>query len=115
MSDRTIALTIDIGLRLLPQPPIPIVMPDRSSATTSSSVHRLSVIVSRGLRPRTPSPCGSLAVARPACPRSARSSVRIGRALVDERVAVLVGHTREVQFEREPLLEAVAALDVPQV
>jgi len=43
-SERRIARTIDIGLRRDPQPPMPIVMPSRSSATTSSSVQRLSVM-----------------------------------------------------------------------
>ena len=38
------ARTIDIGLRREPQPPIPMVMPSSSSATTSSSVMRLSAI-----------------------------------------------------------------------
>lgn len=32
----------DMGFRRLPHPPMPIVMPERSSATTSSSVARLS-------------------------------------------------------------------------
>src|SRR5205807_10268700 len=35
---------IDIGLRREPQPPMPIVIPSRSSATTSFSVVRLSAI-----------------------------------------------------------------------
>ena len=38
-----IARTMLIGLRRDPQPPMPIVMPSRSSATTSSSVIRLSL------------------------------------------------------------------------
>ena len=38
------ARTMDMGLRREPQPPIPIVIPSRSSATTSSSVRRLSVV-----------------------------------------------------------------------
>ena len=33
---------MDMGLRRLAHPPMPIVMPERSSATTSSSVHLLS-------------------------------------------------------------------------
>ena len=37
------ARTMLIGLRREPHPPIPMVMPSRSSATTSSSVIRLSV------------------------------------------------------------------------
>ena len=36
------ARTSDIGLRRDPQPPMPMVMPLLSSATTSSSVMRLS-------------------------------------------------------------------------
>ena len=39
------ARTMLIGLRREPHPPIPIVMPSRSSATTSSSVIRLSTTV----------------------------------------------------------------------
>ena len=42
-SERRIARTIDIGLRREPHPAMPMVMPSRSSATTSSSVMRLSV------------------------------------------------------------------------
>ena len=37
------ARTMLIGLRREPQPPMPMVMPSRSSATTSSSDMRLSV------------------------------------------------------------------------
>jgi hypothetical protein len=36
-----------------------------AAASTSSTVTARSVIVARGLRPRTPSACGSLALARP--------------------------------------------------
>ena len=39
--DRPMARTRAMGLRRDPQPPIPIVMPSRSSATTSSGVIRL--------------------------------------------------------------------------
>src|SRR5438094_5951689 len=35
---------IDIGLRLEPHPPMPTVIPSRSSSTTSASVVRLSAI-----------------------------------------------------------------------
>ncbi|SKV80863.1 Uncharacterised protein [Mycobacteroides abscessus subsp. abscessus] len=42
MSERRIARTKAIGLRREPQPPRPMVIPLRSSATTSSSVVRLS-------------------------------------------------------------------------
>src|SRR5438445_3656297 len=38
------ARTIDIGFRRDPQPPMPMVMPSSSSATTSSSLMRLSAI-----------------------------------------------------------------------
>ena len=44
---RRIARTSDIGLRREPQPPMPIVIPDRSRATTSSSDIRLSAKTSR--------------------------------------------------------------------
>jgi hypothetical protein len=46
MSERRIARMIDIGLRRLPHPPMPIVIPDRNSETTSSSVIRLSLLTS---------------------------------------------------------------------
>ena len=38
----------------------------------------------------------------------------VGVALVDERVAVLVGDPGEVELEREALLEAVRLLHVPR-
>jgi len=41
-SERIISRTSDIGLRREPQPPMPIVIPSRSSAMTSCSVVRLS-------------------------------------------------------------------------
>src|SRR5438270_11657046 len=71
---------IDIGLRREPHPPMPIVIPSRSSATTSVSVVRLSAI-----------------------------------RLLHERVPRPITLPRQVQLEREPLLEAVAALDVHRV
>jgi hypothetical protein len=37
------ARTSDIGLRRDPQPPMPTVIPSRSSAISSSSVKRLSI------------------------------------------------------------------------
>ena len=83
------ARTMHIGLRRDPQPPMPMVMPSRSSATTSSSVMRLSGIA--------------------ACLLG-----RVGVALLDERVAELVGHAGQVELEREALLEAVGALHVPR-
>src|SRR6185295_13078717 len=79
--------TTDIGLRREPHPPIPTVMPERSSATASSSVQRLSFTSRR----------------------------RVGAALGDEGVAVLVGDAGQVELEREALLVAVRPLDVPQV
>ena len=62
------ARTMLIGLRRDPQPPMPMVMPSRSSATTSSSVIRLS----------------TTSLLR-------RYSDGVGVALLDERVAQLVG------------------------
>src|SRR5581483_9057134 len=44
-SERRISLTTDMGLRRLPHPPNPIVIPSRSSATTSASVRRLSILL----------------------------------------------------------------------
>ena len=41
-SVRRSARTTDIGLRREPHPPMPMVIPERSSATASSSVQRLS-------------------------------------------------------------------------
>src|SRR6476659_9304538 len=83
------ARTMLIGLRREPHPPIPMVMPSRNSATTSSSVMRLSA---------------TLLLFR-----------RVGVALVDERVAQLVGDAGEIELEREALLEPIGALDIPQV
>ncbi len=54
MSDRRRARTRDIGLRREPQPPIPIVIPERSSDTTSSSVMRLSAMDILPLQPVSP-------------------------------------------------------------
>src|SRR5436190_18954325 len=87
--ERRISRTIDMGLRREPQPPMPMVMPSRNWATTSSSVSVLS---------------------------GTKASLReLGVALVDERVARLVGHARQVELEGEALLEAVAALHVDGV
>src|SRR5258706_4164710 len=79
-----------MGLRREPQPPMPIVMPSRSSATTSSSVMRLSLIV-----------------------RCLLDGIWV--AALDERVAQLVGHAGQVELEGEALLVAVRTLHVPQV
>src|SRR5512132_1287350 len=76
---RAMARTSDIGLRRLAQPPMAMVMPDASRATTSSSVISLS----------------------------AMSAGRVGVAALDEGVPVLVGHPRQVELEGEALLEAV--------
>ena len=43
-SERQMARTTAMGLRREPQPPMPIVMPERSSPTMSSTVVRLSAI-----------------------------------------------------------------------
>src|SRR4051794_31710677 len=86
--DRAIARTSAIGLRREPQPPMPIVMPSRSSATTSSIVARLSA---------------TAVVFRPVL------------APVDEGVARRVARTGEVELEGEPLLEPVGATDVDRV
>src|SRR3954470_18494089 len=84
--DRAIARTNAIGLRRDPQPPMPSVMPSRSSPTTSSIVIRLSGI--RLLPLVTP---------------------------LDERVARLVARAGEVELEREPLLEPVGPAHVDGV
>src|SRR4029453_15393744 len=68
-------------------PPMAMVMPDASRATTSSSVISLS----------------------------AMSAGRVGVAALDEGVPGLVGPPRQVGLEGAALLEAVAALHVPQV
>src|SRR3954464_6073837 len=73
-----------------PQPPMPIVMPSRSSPTTSSIVARLSAI-------------RRVVLAFPVL------------APVDEGVARLVARTGEVELEREALLEAVGLPDVDRV
>src|SRR3954449_9549250 len=89
-SDRTIARTIDMGLRLLPHPPIPIVMPSRSWATTSSSVNLLSVVTLRSL-------------------------LELRFPLGHKGVARFIAHARQIQLEREALLEAVGPLHVHRV
>src|SRR3954453_22826702 len=84
--ERAIARTSAIGLRREPQPPMPIVMPSRSSPTTSSMVARLSAIVFLPVL-----------------------------ALVDERVPRLVTRAGEVELEGEALLEAVGPSHVNRV
>src|SRR3954447_23661140 len=86
--DRAIARTSAIGLRREAQPPMPMVMPSRSSVTTSSIVARLSA---------------TAVVFRPVL------------APVDEGVARLVARTAEVELEGETLLEPVGATDVDRV
>src|SRR5215467_8120527 len=86
------ARTSAIGLRRDPQPPIPIVMPERSSATTSSALSTAAVT------PPAPSrftPCPSLPV--------------------QEGLARGVGHAGEVELEGEALLVPVGALEVDRV
>ncbi len=70
---------------------MPIVMPSESEAIASSSVITLLRVVVMVL------------VAIPSM-----SLGRVGVALVDERVAQLVADARQVELEREPLLEPVA-------
>ena len=82
--ERRIARTSDIGLRRDAQPPMPMVMPSRSSATTSSSVMRLSGITA------------SNSASRLSTKASRASSLTPG----------------QVELEGEALLEAVAALHV---
>ena len=86
------ARTMLIGLRREPQPPMPIVMPSRSSRDDVVLGHPLvgHVVLRAHLRD-------------------------VGVALGDEGVAVLVGHARQVELEREALLEAVGALHVARV
>src|SRR5215216_4046316 len=74
---------------------MPMVIPSASSATASSSVQRLSLMVG----PPPPASAGSFP----------------GGALLDEGVPVLVGHAGQVELEGEALLEAVRALDVDRV
>src|SRR3954469_18895609 len=85
--ERAIARTSAIGLRRDPQPPMPIVMPSRSSPTTSSIVALLSGI-------RRPFPL---------------------LTLVDERVPRLVTRAGEVELEGEALLEPVGPAHVDRV
>src|SRR5579884_1210203 len=80
------ARTRDIGLRRDPHPPMPRVIPSRSSATTSASVICLS---------------GKVGLLR-----------RIGASPLDERLPRLVCDTREVQLIGKALLVPVAAMDV---
>src|SRR5258708_7813863 len=90
------ARTTAMGLRREPQPPIPTVMPERSSPTMSSMVVRLSAIRACSLR-RVGSRGG------------------VGVALLDEGGPLFVGHAAHVEFVGEALLEAVAALHVDGV
>src|SRR2546430_220067 len=76
--DRRMARPSDIGFRRDPQPPMPIVMPSASSATTSWWVRRRSL--------------------------TARSLRELGVPLLDERLPGLVGDARQRQLEREALL-----------
>src|SRR5271165_5876727 len=55
-SDAAIALTSAIGLRRDPQPPIPMVIPDRSSPTTSAVVMTLGPLPP--VNERLPGPVG---------------------------------------------------------
>src|SRR5579884_4411838 len=90
------ARTSDIGLRRLPQPPMPTVIPSASWATTSSSESLLSVLT---------------AALRCRCSRAALASGG-RRPLLDEGVACLVPLAQQVELEREALLEAVGPLHV---
>ena len=58
--DRRMARTSAMGLRRDPQPPIPIVIPSRSSATTSSGVSHAPLIrtgpSTNACRARSPAP-----------------------------------------------------------
>src|SRR6476661_6633110 len=103
------ARTMLIGLRREPQPPMPIVIPSRSSATTSASVISLSVICSApGPADAATAPLGERGVGP--SDRTPRSLAHVRVALGHERIPVLVGHPREVQLEREALLVAVRTL-----
>ena len=89
---RRMARTTAMGLRRDPHPPKPMVMP----------VAELADHVVDG---------GALVAHRR--PWRSRGGVRV--ALVDEGLALLVGHARDVELVGEPLLEAVAALHVDGV
>src|SRR3954454_5647942 len=82
------ARTSAIGLRRAPQPPMPMVMPSRSSPTTSSIDARLSA---------------TLVVLRPLV------------APLDERVTRAVRDAGQVELEGEALLEAVGPTHVDGV
>src|SRR5579884_2089053 len=84
--ERRMARTTDIGLRREPQPPIPMVIPSRNSATTSVSVVRLSPI-SRSFAP--------FPISRP-------PFLQVG-------TTCLTGDVGQIQLEVEALLEPVAA------
>ena len=93
MPARRMARTTAMGLRREPQPPKPMVMPRRSSATMSSTVVRLSATG----RHRGP----SLESCRRRASRRRRPAAR--------------RPPRQVQLVGEALLEAVAALHVDRV
>src|SRR6185437_16910424 len=95
------ARTTAIGLRRDPQPPMPMVMPERSSDTISSTVVRLSAT----LLPFWPPPsAGGAPVVVDHC-----------LSLLDEGRPLLVGDPPHVQLVGEPLLEPVAPLHVDRV
>src|SRR5215469_1346740 len=83
-----------MGLRRDPQPPMPIVMPDRSSPTTSAMVMTA---------PDWPSPSA-------APPSPGRGSVTTGS--IDERLPGPVGDPGQVQLEGKALLVAVGAAHI---
>ena len=86
-----------MGLRRDPHPPNPIVMPGRSSPTTSSRVVRLSGTRSSVHRD------------------THRARCRAYASLLDEGGPLFVGDARDVQLVGEALLEPVAALHVDGV
>src|ERR1700682_4222598 len=94
------ARTKAIGLRRDPQPPMPIVLPSRRSATAASRVVLLSVILPPVV------PCAAR-VGPSLLPAESRL-LPFGCAC--ERVAVLVRYSREVELERKALLHAVTGV-----
>src|ERR1700727_544258 len=95
-----------IGFRRVPQPPTPMVMPLRSSLTSSSNVSLLSAMVS------CPVLRSGVVGADVGCVLLLGG---VGFALLDEGRALLVGHPGYVELVGEPLLKPVAGLHVDGV
>src|SRR3954453_14224274 len=119
--DRKIARTSAIGFCPHPPPPVPILIPPRSRATTSSGVSRGTPCVSRSLRGASGAAPSLAALPRPSVVPLSPGTTAPLRSLitsflpVDERLACPVTGAEQGELEGEALLEAVGPLDVDGV